>query len=106
MIRLGGELDGARILSPKSAAFMTVNAVGTLHSATGLGYSIAFETIDQFGAKGLSSAGAFGWGGAYGSVYRVDPADRLTMIFLMQLIPDNTGLQEKFPNLVYQALVR
>jgi CubicO group peptidase (beta-lactamase class C family) len=106
MVRLGGELDGVRILSPKSAAFMTVNAVGTLHSATGLGYSIAFETIDQFGAKGLSSAGAFGWGGAYGSVYRVDPADRLTMIFLMQLIPVNTGLQEKFPNLVYQALVR
>jgi CubicO group peptidase (beta-lactamase class C family) len=105
MIRQGGELDGVRILSPKSAALMTVNAVGTLHSSTGLGYSIAFETVDAFGAKGLSSAGAFGWGGAYGSVYRVDPPDRLTMIFLMQLIPDNTGLQEKFPNLVYQALV-
>jgi CubicO group peptidase (beta-lactamase class C family) len=106
MIRLGGELDGVRVLSPKSAALMTVNAVGTLHSSTGLGYSLAFETVDAFGAKGLSSAGAFGWGGAYGSVYRVDPSDRLTMIFLMQLIPDNTGLQEKFPNLVYQALVR
>jgi len=106
MIRLGGELDGVRILSPKSAALMTVNAAGTLHSATGLGYSIAFETVDAFGAKGLSSAGAYGWGGAYGSVYRVDPSDRLTMIFMMQLIPDSTGLQEKFPNLVYQALVR
>jgi CubicO group peptidase (beta-lactamase class C family) len=108
MIRRGGELDGVRILSPRSAALMTVNASGTLHSgpAGGLGYSIAFETVETFGAKGLSSAGAYGWGGAYGSVYRVDPAERLTMVYMMQLIPDGTDLQQKVPNLVYQALVR
>lgn len=109
MIRLGGALEGARVLSPRSAALLTVNAVGTLHGGGmmgALGYSLAFETVDSFGAKGLSSAGAYGWGGAYGSVYRVDPPEKLTMIFMMQLIPDATGLQEKFPNLVYQALVR
>lgn len=109
MIRLGGALEGVRILSPRSAALMTVNAAGTLHGGGlmgALGYSLAFETVDSFGAKGLSSAGAYGWGGAYGSVYRVDPPEKLTMIFMMQLIPDGTDLQEKFPNLVYQALVR
>ncbi|TAK18113.1 MAG: class A beta-lactamase-related serine hydrolase [Acidobacteria bacterium] len=106
MIRRGGELDGARVLSPKSAALLTVNAVGTLHSSTGMGYSLAFETTEWFGGNGLSSAGAFGWGGAYGSVYRVDPADKLTMVFMMQLMPNRTDLREKFPNLVYQALVR
>lgn len=107
MIRLGGALDGVRILSPASAALMTINQVGKLHSADGgLGYGLAFETTEVFGGNGLSSAGAFGWGGAYGSVYRVDPANKLTMIFLMQLLPNSTDLREKFPNLVYQALVR
>lgn len=109
MIRRGGELDGARILAPKTAALMTVNLVGTLHAAgpmSSLGYSLAFETTDWFGGNGLSSPGAFGWGGAYGSVYRVDPSDKLTMIFMMQLMPNGTDLREKFPNLVYQALVK
>lgn len=107
MIRLGGALDGARILSPKSAALMTINAVGRLHGVEGgLGWSLGFETTESFGGNGLSNAGAFGWGGAYGSVYRVDPADKLTMIFMMQLLPNTTDLREKFPNLVYQALVR
>jgi len=106
MVRRGGELDGVRILSPRSAALMTVNAVGTLHSPPGLGWSIAFETTEWFGGNGLSSAGAFGWGGAYGSIYRVDPSERLTMIMLMQIIPDQSDLRQKFPNLVYQALVR
>ncbi len=109
MIRRGGELEGVRIIAPNTAALMTINAVGTLHSAGmpgGLGYSLAFETTEAFGGNGLSNAGAYGWGGAYGSVYRVDPIDKLTMIFMMQLMPNRTDLREKFPNLVYQALVR
>lgn len=109
MIRRGGVLDGVRIISPGSAALMTVNAAGTLHSGGmpgGLGYSIAFETTEAFGGNGFSHAGAFGWGSAYGAVYRVDPVDKLTMIFEMQLMPNSTDLREKFPNLVYQALVR
>lgn len=106
MIRLGGALDGARILSPRAAELMTVNAVGSLMSNSGMGYSIAFETTERYGANGMSSAGSYGWGGAYGSVYRVDPSEKLTMIFLMQLVPNRTDLREKFPNLVHQALVR
>ena len=82
---------------------MGVNASGTLHSSSGLGYSIAFETTEFAGGNGLASVGAFGWGGAYGSVYRVDPADKLTMVFMMQLVPNNTDIREKFPTLVYQA---
>lgn len=106
MVRLGGELDGVRILSPRAAALLTANAVGTLMSSSGMGWSLGFETTDRFGANGMSSAGSFGWGGAYGSVYRVDPTERLTMVFLMQLVPNRTDLREKFPNLVHQALVR
>jgi CubicO group peptidase (beta-lactamase class C family) len=107
MIRMGGVLDGVRILSPRSAALMTVNEARARYAnPDNRGYSIAFETTERFGGNGLSSAGAYGWGGAYGSVYRVDPSERLTMVFMMQLIPNSTDLREKFPNLVYQALVR
>jgi len=105
MIRNGGALDGVRILAPRTVKLMTTNQVGTLHSSTGLGHGLGFETTDRFGANGLDSEGAFGWGGAYGSVYRVDPDARLVMVLMIQLIPDATDIRTKFPTLVYQALL-
>jgi CubicO group peptidase (beta-lactamase class C family) len=104
MIRLGGSLDGARILSPRSVGLMTTNQIGTLMSKTGLGFGLGFETTDRFGASGMNSVGGFGWGGAYGSVYRVDPDERLVIVFMIQLMPNTTDIREKFPTLVYQAL--
>src|SRR5919107_2347881 len=104
MIRLGGTIDGVRILSPRSVALMTTNQIGTLHSSTGLGFGYGFETTDRYGASGMNSVGGFGWGGAYGSVYRVDPAERLVIVFMMQLLPNATDIREKFQTLVYQAL--
>lgn len=105
MIRRGGELDGVRVLAPRSVALMTTNQVGTLHSTSGLGFGLAFETVDRYGANGMSSVGAFGWGGAYGTRYHVDPEARLTMVLMIQMLPNATDLREKFPNLVYSALI-
>jgi CubicO group peptidase (beta-lactamase class C family) len=104
MIRNGGTLDGARILSPRTVALMTTNQVGTLHSTTGLGFGLGFETVDRYGASGLASVGAFGWGGAYGSNYKVDPEARLVIVFMLNQIPNRTDLGNRFPTLVYQAL--
>jgi CubicO group peptidase (beta-lactamase class C family) len=104
-IRNGGVLDGKRILAPRTVQLMTTNQVGTLHSMTGLGFGLGFETTERFGANGLDSRGAFGWGGAYGSLYRVDPEARLVTILMIQLLPNTTDIREKFPTLVYQALV-
>ena len=103
-IRLGGTLDNVRLLSPRSVRLMATNQVGTLHSSTGLGFGLGFETTDRFGASGMQSEGSFGWGGAYGSVYRIDPAERLVMVLMIQLIPNGSDIREAFPNLVYQAL--
>jgi CubicO group peptidase (beta-lactamase class C family) len=103
-MRRGGSVDGVRILSPLSVKLMSTNQVGTLHSTTGLGFGLGFETVDRFGANGMSSEGAFGWGGAYGSVYRVDPAARLVMVLMIQVIPNATDIRDVFPSLVYQAL--
>ena len=103
-MRRGGSIDGTRLLSPLSVRLMSTNQVGTLHSANGLGFGLGFETVDRFGANGMSGEGAFGWGGAYGSMYRVDPESRLVMVMMIQLIPNATDLGAVFPSLVYQAL--
>jgi CubicO group peptidase (beta-lactamase class C family) len=104
-IRRGGELDGARILSPRSVALMTTNQIGTLHSDTGLGFGLGFETTDRYGANGLDGVGAFGWGGAYGSNYRVDPASKLVLVMMINQMPlGSTTVRDRFATLVYQAL--
>jgi CubicO group peptidase (beta-lactamase class C family) len=105
MVRNRGALEGVRVLSPRAVALMTTNQIGTLRPTAGLGFGLGFETTDRYGANGLSSVGTFGWGGAYGSTYRVDPEAGLTMVFMMQLMPNTTEIGQTFPTLVYQALL-
>lgn len=104
MIRRDGALGTVRILAPRTAALMKTNQVGTLHSDTGLGFGYGFETTDRYGANGLDSVGAFGWGGAYGTIYRVDPEAKLVLVLMIQLMPNNIDVRDRFPTLVYQAL--
>jgi CubicO group peptidase (beta-lactamase class C family) len=105
MIRNGGSLDGAKILSPRSVDLMSTNQVGTLHSPSGLGFGLGFEVTERYGANGMDSVGSFGWGGAYGSTYRVDPKTRMVLVMMIQLLPNMTGIGERFNALVYQSLL-
>jgi len=105
MIRNGGALDGVRILAPRTVALMTTNQSGTLHSITGLGFGLGFQTVDRYGASGMAGVGAFGWGGAYGTTYQVDVQSHSVLILMIQLMPNATDIQQKFNTLVYQALV-
>lgn len=106
MIRNGGALGGVRILSPRAVDLMTSNQSGTLHSATGLGFGLGFETVDRYGASGMAGVGAFGWGGAYGTIYQVDRQSHTVIVLMIQLMPNSTDIQTKFSTLVYQALVK
>jgi CubicO group peptidase (beta-lactamase class C family) len=105
MIRNGGVLEGVRILAPRTVALMTTNQSGTLHSTTGLGFGLGFQTVDRYGASGMAGVGAFGWGGAYGTTYQVDVQSRSVLVLMIQLMPNATDIQGKFNTLVYQALV-
>lgn len=105
MVRNDGALGGVRILAPRSVRLMTTNQVGALHSANGLGFGFGFETTDRYGANGMDSVGSFGWSGAYGTMYRVDPEARLVMVLMFQLIPNATDIRQKFSNVVHQALI-
>jgi CubicO group peptidase (beta-lactamase class C family) len=105
MIRNGGAIGGVRILAPRTAQLMSTNQSGTLRSTAGLGFGYGFETVDHYGASGLAGVGAFGWGGAYGTLYQVDPQSRMVIVLMLQLMPSTTDVQQKFLTSVYQALV-
>jgi CubicO group peptidase (beta-lactamase class C family) len=105
MIRGGGALDGVRILAPRSVAMLSTNQVGTLHSPSGLGFGLGFETTDRYGANGMEDVGSFGWAGAYGTIYRINPEQKLVIMLMVQILPNATDIREKFPLMVYQALV-
>jgi CubicO group peptidase (beta-lactamase class C family) len=105
MMLSGGALDGARILSPRTVDVMTSNQSGTLYGTNGTGFGLGFSTVDRLGADGFRSIGAYGWGGAYGSNYTVDPKEKLVIVFMMQQLPNSSDIGGKFVTLVYQALV-
>jgi CubicO group peptidase (beta-lactamase class C family) len=107
MLLNGGQLDGVRLLSPKTVALMTTNQVGPLFDsfAPGRGFSLGFGTVDRLGGEDAVSVGSYGWGGAYGSVYQVDPREGLVMMFMIQQLPNRADVGNKFLTMVYQALV-
>ena len=105
MIRNHGTANGVRFLSPKAVDLMTTNQSGTLYTVAGEGFGLGFQTVEKLGADGLASVGSFGWGGAYASTYKVDPAEGLVLVFMINQIPIRTDIAPKWPTLVYQALV-
>jgi len=112
MLANGGELDGVRLLGPKTVELMTVNHVGSRLAEAwagrqGVGFGLGFSVVEDPGATGrYGSVGAFGWGGAYSTEYWVDPHERLVALLMTQLLPaGDSDLHEKYRTLVYQAIV-
>lgn len=107
MLLNGGELDGVRVLSPKSVELMTSNHVGDLYQNGRFGFGLGFEITEHVGRSGRhGSVGEFGWGGAYFTKYWVDPQEKLVVVFMSQLLPaSGLDLQHKLRSLVYSSVV-
>jgi CubicO group peptidase (beta-lactamase class C family) len=107
MLLNGGEIDGVRLLGPKTVELMTVNHVGSLFSDGNLGFGLGFEIVEDLGRAGrYGSVGEFRWGGAYHTYYWADPQEKLVGVFMTQLLPaGDSDLHAKFRALVYQAIV-
>jgi CubicO group peptidase (beta-lactamase class C family) len=112
MVLNGGELDGVRLLSPKTVELMTVNHVGTLFAEgggenAGMGFGLGFEVMEDVGRNGrYGSVGEFGWGGAYHTNYWADPKEKLVAVIMTQLLPaGRSDLHAKFRTLAYQSIV-
>jgi CubicO group peptidase (beta-lactamase class C family) len=109
MMLNGGEFNGERIISSKTVELMTVNHLGevTFPWAKGTGFGLGFSTVNDVGSRGLlGSKGEYGWGGAYHSIFWVDPEEDLVVVYFTQLITEK-GLDDhgKLRALVYQALI-
>jgi CubicO group peptidase (beta-lactamase class C family) len=102
----GGALGDVRILSPSSIDLMTANHLGGVAYQPGLGFGLGFSVVTDVGARGIpGSIGEFGWGGAYHTVFWVDPEKALIALYLTQLYPSNDiDDAQKLRMLVYQAI--
>lgn len=109
MLMNGGELDGVRLLSPKTVELMTVSHTSDLRPGGllgagnfGLGFSVA---VDLGASRTLGSTGMFGWSGIYGTNFWVDPKERLVAIVMVQRYP-GSAVAASFQALTYQTLTR
>jgi CubicO group peptidase (beta-lactamase class C family) len=120
MLRRGGELEGTRVLSPRTVEFAASNHLpGDADLSTfgrqlfaettfdGVGFGLGVSvTIDPVTAKVPGSPGDFGWGGAASTWFMVDPVEGLTVLLFTQLMPSSTHpLRSQLKLLVHQALV-
>jgi len=105
MLLNGGELQGARLLSPKTVELMIADHAGALYKTQGFG--LGFWITDRLGRNGQpGTVGAFGWGGAYYTTYWVDPLEKMVCVLMTQLLPAGSiDLQAKFKTMVYQAVL-
>jgi CubicO group peptidase (beta-lactamase class C family) len=114
------ELDGVRLLGPRTVAYMTRNQLpGGADLETfgrplfaesvfaGVGFGLGFAVqLDPAASKTLCSAGEFNWGGAASTTFWVDPAEQVTVSFFTQLMPSSAyPIRPQLRQLVYQALV-
>jgi CubicO group peptidase (beta-lactamase class C family) len=115
-----GELDGVRLLGPRTVRYMTRNhlpggadleAFGRpLFAETtfeGVGFGLGFSVVeDPVAGHSPASPGEFGWGGAASTAFWVDPAEQLTVLFFTQLLPSSTHpIRPQLHQLVHQALL-
>jgi CubicO group peptidase (beta-lactamase class C family) len=104
MLRNGGELDGARLLSRKSVELMRAPRIdwdGDERPDFALGFRV---DGDLGNSDGLGSQGTYSWGGAFNTSYWIDPAEDLIGVFMSQARPVESDITETFRIMVYQAL--
>jgi len=111
MLVNGGELNGRRYLSPRTIDLMAANHVGKLYGeapplgSRGMGFGLTVEVVgDPIESGRRTSAGSFGWDGAFGTHFWVDRKEQLTGLLMIQQALNFT-LNRDFENAVMQAIV-
>jgi CubicO group peptidase (beta-lactamase class C family) len=108
----GGELDGVRLLSPKTVNLMITNHIGGLQPGVGrgpgYGFGLGYSVLLDAGRSAESlSPGTFGWGGAWGTYYISDPAEDMVAILMMQVTSyGHLTIRQEVGALATQAITR
>jgi CubicO group peptidase (beta-lactamase class C family) len=119
MLLRRGELDGVRLLAPRTVDLMTANHLPgnatltqfgrplldlVINEGYGFGLGLA-PLVDPIAAKTLSVAGEYRWEGAAGTAFWVDPAADMTVLFFTQVLFGSDDVWVGMRRLLYQALV-
>jgi CubicO group peptidase (beta-lactamase class C family) len=121
MLLNGGELDGVRLLAPKTIALMTADHLppGVLYGGIarfgalapvpelGIGFGLGFAVRKEQGRCPVpGSAGDYFWHGVSGTTFWIDPAEQLIAVFLLQSPERRMRYRNLTRQLVYAALIR
>lgn len=117
-----GELDGVRLVSPKTIDLMAANhlppgtGVGpdmarfealTPSAEMGQGFGLGFAVRTDAGRNPLpGSVGDYYWGGAQGTYFWIDPKEQLYVVFMMQSPVARLPYRFLLRQMVYQALIK
>ena len=120
MLLGGGQAGGARLLSPRTLAYMTRNhlpgGADLLAMATdsfsetnyaGVGFGLGFAVVEDAAPSHVpTTEGSFSWGGAASTAFWVDPTEEMEVSFFTQLLPSGTHpIRSQLSQLVYQAIL-
>jgi CubicO group peptidase (beta-lactamase class C family) len=113
MLANGGQLNGKRLLSSRTVELYSSNHVGDMFGGQlgrpkGMGFGLSVEVVvDAVQAGSFRSNGSFGWDGAFGTHFWVDPREQLVGVFLIQAGagPVVAGIHRDFETAVMQAII-
>jgi CubicO group peptidase (beta-lactamase class C family) len=105
-----GQLNGVRLLSPKTVELMATNhlppqamAAGGVRPGTGYGLGVSV-LLDPAARGNVGSVGEFGWSGAASTHVLIDPEEDLVAIYCTQITTD-MAVRGEFVTLLYQSIV-
>jgi len=119
MLRRGGELDGARILGPRTLDIMRTNhlkggrdltemAIGGFSETAneGVGFGLGFATTISGVKNGGMGENDYYWGGAASTIFWVDNTEDLVVVFMTQLMPSGAfNFRGQLKSIVYASIV-
>ena len=120
MLRNGGELDGVRILSPKTIDYMRQDhsmatssemregddvVIRLMDEAPGLGFGLGFGVVtDAARSQVMRSESEYYWGGAAGTDFWIDPVEEIVVVAMIQLMSSPWPMREDLRVAVNQAI--
>ena len=110
MLLAGGQLGGVRLLGRKTVEFMTADHLGPIPSVGGVlppghGFGLGFAVMTALGEHTEpGSIGSYGWSGAAGTAFFVDPQEAMFAILMVQAPALLDEVRELFRQGVYAAI--
>jgi CubicO group peptidase (beta-lactamase class C family) len=112
MLLSGGQLDGVRLLSPKTVEIMTMNHLddaqtpnGGVTLGNGAGFGLGFRVVTDVPRNERTvSTGTYGWGGMASTMFFIDPHEELIGIIMSQKLPTYLRIRDEFQAAVYQSI--